>query len=82
MKKNTSASLKNPTQEDMVFNYLVAYRSITQLEAYRCFGIFGLSKIISTLRKKGFKIETKNTSGLNRFGNKVHFGTYVYKGAK
>ena len=73
--------IKKSTQEDKVFNHLVSYKSITQLEAYKKFGIFGLSKIISRLRKKGFKIKTVKKQGLNRYGDNVFFSLYVYKGA-
>ena len=76
-----TTKIKRTTQQDRVFNYLVEYKSITQLEAYKRFGTFGLPKIISCLRKKGFKIETIRKQGLNRFGDKVHFAEYVYKGA-
>lgn len=76
-----TTKIKRTTQQDRVFNYLVEYKSITQLEAYKRFGTFSLSKIISVLRKKGFKIETVRKQGLNRFGDKVHFAEYVYKGA-
>lgn len=72
--------MKKQSQTDRVFNYLVTYKSITQLEAYQMFGTFSLAKIISNLRKKGFKIETVKTTGLNRFGDKVRFGRYEYKG--
>ena len=72
--------IKKTTQQERIFNYLVSYKSITQLEAYKRFGTFGLAKIISRLRKQGFKIETVKKSGLNRFGDKVHFAEYVYKG--
>lgn len=77
----TPTKIKKTTQQDRVFNYLVSYGSITQLEAYQNFGTFSLARIISNLRKKGFQIETQKASGLNRFGQKVHFGRYVYKGA-
>lgn len=73
--------IKKQSQQDRVFNYLVEYKSITQLEAYQRFATFSLAKIISNLRKKGFKIETVRKQGLNRFGDKVHFAEYVYKGA-
>ena len=72
--------MKKQSQTDRVFNYLVTYKSITQLEAYQMFGTFSLAKIISNLRKKGFKIETVKTTGLNRFGDIVRFGRYEYKG--
>lgn len=72
--------MKKQSQTDRVFNYLVTYKSITQLEAYQMFGTFSLAKIISNLRKKGFKIETVKATGLNRFGDKVRFGRYEYKG--
>lgn len=71
---------KKPTQIGRVFNYLSAYGSITQLEAYQNFGTFSLARIISNLRKKGYKIETVKAAGLNRFGEKVHFARYEYKG--
>lgn len=73
--------IKKTTQQDRVFNYLVAYKSITNVEAYKRFGTFSLGRIICVLRKKGFKIETVKRKGLNRFGDKVHFAEYVYKGA-
>lgn len=71
---------KKLTQTDRVFSHLVENKTITQLEAYNLFGTFSLAKIISCLRKKGFKIETVKQQGLNRFGDKVHFAQYVYKG--
>lgn len=72
--------IKKTTQQDRVFDYLVSYKSITQLEAYNRFGTFSLSRIVCSLRKKGFKIETVRRKGKNRFGDPVHFAEYVYKG--
>ena len=72
--------IKRTTQQDRIFNYLVVYKSITQLEAYNRFGTFQLAKIISCLRRKGFKIDTVRKKGVNRFGDKVNFAEYVYKG--
>lgn len=77
----TKRKIKRITQQERIFNYLVSYKSITNIEAYRRFGTFGLHRIICTLRKKGFKIETKKKKGFNRFGDRVHFAVYVYKGA-
>ena len=70
--------MKKATQTNRVLNYLVTYGSITQLEAYQNFGTFSLGKIICNLRRKGYKIKTVRTTGLNRFGEKVHFGRYIY----
>ena len=78
--KNNTKKIKKSTQEDKIFNHLVSHKSITQVEAYKRFAIFGLSKIISRLRQKGFKIKTVKERGINRFGDSVVFSVYVYKG--
>ncbi|MCL2298370.1 MAG: helix-turn-helix domain-containing protein [Proteobacteria bacterium] len=44
------------TQPELVLGHLQK-RSITQAEAMPKYGIFGLSKVISTLRQRGHKID-------------------------
>lgn len=70
---------KKSSQQTKILNYLRTYKSITQLDAYNHFASFSLAKIISNLRKKGFGIETIRREGVNRFGDKVHYGEYVLK---
>ncbi len=69
--------MRKNSQKQKVLNYLQSYKSITQLEAFNHFATFGLPKIISSLRKEGWKIITMRREGVNRFGDKVHFAEYI-----
>ena len=53
---------KEPTQEEMVLNYLREHKSITGLEALRKFGIMRLAARIHYLKKYGYNVKTELVS--------------------
>ena len=69
---------KNSKTND-VYQHLIKYGRINTLEAIRLYGATRLSAIIFNLRKD-YKIETKIKTDVNRYGDKVHYGQYIYGG--
>lgn len=67
------------SQEEMVLNHLKVYGEIEPLTAMREYAVMRLSAVIYNLRKKGYNIETNDTTGKNRFGVSVNFATYILK---
>ncbi len=68
--------MKNNTQLNRILAHLLEHETITPLEALSEYGCYRLGARISDLRKQGYDIETKITSGKNRFGDSVNFATY------
>lgn len=62
-----------------VLNHLKVYGEINSLEAINLFGNTRLSATIFLLRQDGYNIESVATEGKNRYGDTVHFVTYVLK---
>ena len=67
---------KVPTQVEMVKGHLEEFGSITDLEAYKEYGIRRLSDVIFRLRKSMI-ISTVMVHEKNRFGIPIKFGKYV-----
>ena len=59
-----------------ILNHLLEHETITPLEALSEYGCYRLGARIADLRNQGYNIETKITSGRNRFGDSVNFATY------
>jgi len=64
------------TKKQMVLEYLQKGRTLTSEEAWNFFGASRLADIVHKLRKEGYPILTTDTSGKDKFGNKVNFATY------
>ena len=62
-----------------VLNHLRVYGEIDSITAIREFGNTRLSATIHLLRQDGYNIESVNTPGKNRYGDTIHFVTYVLK---
>ena len=72
----------NLSQREMVVRHLEEFGSINPLQAFADDGIMRLGAIIYSLRKEGYKISTELSTGRNRFGNRVHYAVYKYKGGE
>ena len=64
-------------QEDMIYEHLKAYGSITSWEAIKEYGCTRLSAMIYNLRKQGYKIISETETATNRFGKKVNYSKYI-----
>ena len=72
--------MKLTPQQERVLNHLKKNKTIQPLEAWVELGIYRLSDVIFKLRTvHDINIETKPTTTLNRFKEKVSFATYVLK---
>ena len=70
------------TQYERILEHLRTHGNrITALEAMNEYGIQRLAARISVLRSEGFVFDTETTCGRNRYGDKVHYTTYVLKSA-
>ena len=65
------------TQTQKIYRYMKQYGSITPLEALQEFGCMRLAARISDLRHMGVKIQSKNASSVNQYGEVVHFARYT-----
>lgn len=68
------------TQYDRILDHLHKHGSISPLVAMNEYGIQRLAARIAVLRDQGYTFDTETTAGKNRFGDKVHFTTYVLTG--
>lgn len=69
------------THTDRIEQYIKEHGSITSWEAIKEFGITRLSAVIYNLRyERNLDIETRYETMKNRYGDKVTFARYVYKG--
>lgn len=66
---------------ELVLEHLKKHKAITSWEAIEKFGATRLSAIIYNLRTK-YEIDTIMFDDIDRYGNKVTFGKYIYKGEK
>ena len=64
-------------QEDMIYEHLKTYGSITSWEAIKEYGCTRLSAKIYNLRKQGYKIISETETATNRFGKKVNYAKYI-----
>ena len=70
----------NPTQEVRVLEYMEKHGGITQLQALNELGVLRLASRISSLRKKGYHIESKFVSVRNRYGEECRVKQYSLGG--
>lgn len=68
---------KKTTQLEVVLMHLERFGTITSFEAFVGYGITRLSAIIYTLRKLGYKIESKTRTTKNRLGNYTSYAKYT-----
>lgn len=71
---------ENNTQCQLILDYIDEFGSITPLEAIRDIGCYLLSARISDLKKKGFRIDTKIETVLNRRGKPSRIARYSLRG--
>jgi hypothetical protein len=65
----------------MILEHLKVHGSITQDEAKELYGVGRLSARMGNLKKDGVPFDCILVEGLNRFGEKVRFGKYIYLGS-
>lgn len=68
------------TQKEAVLEYFKTNKTLTQLQAIDLFGATRLSDIVYKLKKDGYRITTGSRETINRYGRKVTYGVYTYKG--
>ena len=66
----------NPTQAQMVLEYIEQFGSITQLEALKDLGVMRLASRISDLKKQGYPITSKVEAVQNRYGENCYIKRY------
>lgn len=66
----------NPSQCDLLLQYLKEHGSITGAEAFEKLGIYRLSARIADLRAEGYVIETVYKHKTNKKGGNVTYGEY------
>lgn len=75
-------SKKKTNKTEKVLEHLKNYGCITSLEAIELYGATRLSAIIFNLRNRGYQIDTVDLPFTDRFGNKSHYGKYVFNESK
>ena len=68
------------TQTSMLLKHLKQHGSITSMEAFERYGITRLSAKIFCLREQGYDIQTKSETCTNRYGRRVAYARYEFKG--
>lgn len=63
-------------QHKLILDYIVAYGSISPMEAFADLGITKLSTRISEMKVLGIQFDQAYEDRENRFGKKVHFMRY------
>lgn len=64
------------TQCERIVKYMREFGSISTLEAFNDLGCTRLASRITDLKKEGYLIKGEFTSGINRFGETVHYKKY------
>ena len=64
------------THKQRVLKHLKKGKTLTQLKAFKKYGIGHLPDVIRHLRNDGYNISMTLTNGKNRYKNKVNFGVY------
>ena len=67
------------TQYERVLRHLADFGKISQLSAFREYGIMRLGAVIFQLRKDGYDIKTTFRTSKNRYGEPTTYAVYVYK---
>ena len=65
--------------EERVFNYIQEFGSITTKQAFEDLGCTRLSEYIRRLRIN-YNIDDEIETGINRYGEKVHWKKYYFRG--
>jgi len=63
-------------QEERLLDYLKTNGSVNPLDAWKELGIYRLSAVIFLLRERGYNIETKRNSMLNKFEELCNYAEY------
>lgn len=66
-------------QCERIRDYIERFGSITTLEAFNDLGVTRLASRICDLKSQGYEIDSDIETGLNRFGEKVHYKKYWFK---
>lgn len=66
----------NPTQNQIVLDYMHKHGSITQIEALRDIGVMRLASRVSDLRRLGYDIASRTENVKNRYGEKFRIKRY------
>ena len=66
----------NPTQRQMVLDYMYDFGSITSLEAIVDLGVHRLASRVSELKKMGYPIVSEYVPVKNRYGKTCHVKRY------
>lgn len=69
-------SNSNPTQCQLILEYIDEFGSITPLEAMRDLGVYRLASRISEMKKKGFPIQSEWEAVQTRRGTKSRIKRY------
>ena len=64
------------TQNGRILNHLQSYGSITSKEAMDLYSCFRLASRINDLKKMGYNIKSVRESGINKFGEPIHWARY------
>lgn len=67
---------KDLTQCERILKHIVENGSISPREAMNELGIYRLASRINDLKRRGYIIAGKRTSGKNKFGEKTSFKVY------
>ena len=67
----------NPTQCDMILDYLKDFGEITQLDALKDLGVMRLASRVSELKRKGYAIKTTMRTAKNRYNKPTSFAVYA-----
>lgn len=73
---------ERPTQARRILLYMEKHGSITQFEAIAELGVLRLASRISELRKKGYPIEGKLVTVVNRYGEPCRVKRYWMGGVE
>lgn len=68
------------TQGERIIQYMKEFGSISPMEAYRDLGITKLATRISEMRAEGMEFDQRMEKKKNRYGDKVHYMRYWFKG--
>lgn len=64
------------TQVQRILQYLEDFGSINPMQALMDLGIMRLAARIADIRRSGIQIDRKIVTGVNRYGESVHFAEY------
>lgn len=68
--------MRTMAQVDKIIAHILAYGSISQLEAFQLYGCFRLASRICDLKKEGYNIGKTMEEGKNRYGEPERHARY------